>query len=255
MPGATGWLDTGAVPPEARCLLVMMPYAGAMALPVAALRAGLPPDVAVLPLHLPGHGTRAGEPLLDQPAQLIDGALAAVRELPRLPLVLCGYSMGARLAYEVAARLVGTDRPVAGLIACCARGPHSGTGHPAVSHLPPDRFLAAAVDIGLAAPELARLPDVGDLVGALHADMRVVETFPVACHAPLPVPAVVIGARSDWLVPEPALRGWDRVFAAPATHLRVAGGHLAIQTSTTEFVHTVAEGLAAVRAAGERSGW
>jgi surfactin synthase thioesterase subunit len=234
------WIDLSAVGDQARTVLVMVPYAGAVRAPTAGIAAALGPQVCVLPVGLPGHGWSGGGQALRRPEDVVAGVLSAVQGLAGHDVVLCGYSMGARIAFEVARGLHETGPPAAGLIVCMSRGPHTGLGHPPVSHLDGGEFVSAAVEYGLAAPALARLPVTSPLVTALHADMCVVERFPPVMGGPLPVPTAVIGARGDWLVPEPALRGWQDIIEGPLINRRIDGGHLAIQDPGGAFAAAVA---------------
>ncbi|HEC10580.1 MAG TPA: hypothetical protein ENI86_13620 [Acidimicrobiales bacterium] len=89
------------------CLLAI-PYAGGGPATLRVLRAAIGQNAAVLPACLPGREHRFGEkpaPSLTSIAEHICDEISARR--PRR-LVLYGHSMGALIAYEVAARLGST---------------------------------------------------------------------------------------------------------------------------------------------------
>ena len=204
--------------------VVVLPYAGAVSSPLSVLRDALGPRT-LLSVNYPGHG-RSTEPLLAQPEPLLAKVLGELVALDASrPPVLLGISFGARLGYELARRLAARDRPVAGLVIGMARPGHTGIGHQPTSHLPPEQFAAAAVRMGLAAEEVLRLPDAAAVLGALQADLAIVERMPPVAALSPAVPAAVIGADQDWLVPEPALRRWNDLLADPL-HLRIPGTHL-----------------------------
>lgn len=241
--------STGATP---RGTLLLLPYAGAMTMPEAAFRAGVAPGVRVRQVHLPGHGRRLSETPCTEPADAIRDVLATAATCAGEAIVLCGYSLGGRLAFEVARRLHDAGTPPRGLIVCMARGPHHGLAHPPIAHLTGDEFVTAAIEHGLASPELAGLAGADQFVQALRADLHLVERFPPVTSV-LPVPTAVIGGRQDWLVSERGLRGWDEVVSGPVTHHRVDGGHLAIHESRTDLVALVAELTGQFLAAADRS--
>jgi len=226
-------------------VVVALPYAGAAGRAFRPLQRYLPPDCALAPVDLPGHGRRMGEACLRDADTVVGGLLDAVDTLGSDRLVLLGYSLGGWMAYELAARLTEEGTPPAGVIVCGTRAPHTGIGHPPVAHLPPgDEFLREAVAMGLAAPEMLDLPGLAELFAtALQADLTIVQTFRLRLRPPLPVPACIVGFDADWIVPEPSLRAWADLFAQPPLHRRVVGGHLAIHEKEREFGEAVRAGV------------
>jgi acyl transferase domain-containing protein/surfactin synthase thioesterase subunit len=234
-------------------LVVAFPYAGASGRAFQRVRRYLPEGCGLALVDLPGHGRRMGEPCLRDVDAVIAELLDALPALPDRRLVLLGYSLGGSFAFELAGRLVSAGTPVEGVVVCGTRAPQTGVGHPPVAHRPAgEPFLRAAVEIGVAAPEMLELPDLTDaFAGPLQADLSIVESFPHhPRRPPLQVPVCVIGLRSDPLVPEPSLRAWDDVCAHPPRHLRVDGGHLAIHEREREFGEAV--GCAVAHVLGAR---
>lgn len=207
-------------------VVVVLPHAGAVVPPLGTVRRALGPAVGVVAPEYPGHGMRVWEDPLTDPDMLLDAVVRAVRELPLVRTVLLGVSMGARVAYEVCRRLLELGEPPAGLICCVSRAPHTGIGHRPLAALPADEFAAAATRLGLLAPGVLRIPEAAELVRALQADLQILERMPPCSPRRLPVRSAVIGARGDWLVPEPSLRAWGEVLVDPVLQLRVSGGHL-----------------------------
>lgn len=228
--------------------VVALPYAGAVSSPVAVLRAALPPGAALLTARYPGHGGSAGEPLSD-PEQLLELLEADLTELSRVAPapILIGFSMGGGLAFELARRATARARPPRNLVLCVTRAPHTGVGHTPIARMPAAEFAAAAVRLGLAAPEVVGLPGAGTLLRTLQTDLAIVERMPTVFGPMLTVPATVIGASSDWLVPEPALRRWGDLLTDPL-HLRVPGTHLGWLGAPAPMSVALARGIA--RAAG-----
>ncbi|WP_030487109.1 thioesterase II family protein [Micromonospora chokoriensis] len=242
---ATRWFDDVLNPEGAEAVTVALPYAGAAGRAFRPLHPYLPDGCALALVDLPGHGRRMSETCLRDAEAVIDGVLDAIGTLGSRRLVLLGYSLGGWLAYEIATRLTEAGTPPAGLIVCGTRAPHHGIGHPPVAHLPAgETFLREAVAMGLASPAMLELPGLADLFAtALHADLTVVQSFAFRPRPPLPVPACVVGFDADWLVPEPALRAWDDLCAAPPLHQRLMGGHLAMHDQQEEFGTAIRAGL------------
>lgn len=228
----------GAVP------IVVLPYAGAVTSPASLIPAVQQDGRVLFGATLPGHGTVAG-PVLDDPEhllRLLDDDLDELAASWPAP-VLVGFSMGGRLAYELARRRTTRGTAPAGLVVCVSRAPHTGIGHPPLAGLSDAKFAVQAVRLGLVIPELLGLPGTATLLRALRADLAIVERMPTANGPALPVPATVIGATGDWLVTEPALRRWADLVAGPR-QARIPGTHLGWLQNTAEMAAAVARGIA-----------
>jgi len=239
--------DPAAIP------VVVLPYAGAVISPALVIRAGVPDAAALFGATLPGHG-RAPGPVLDDPEQLLELLDADLEELAgsRPPPVLVGVSLGGRLAYELARRRTARGAAPAGLVVCVSRAPHTGVGHPPIAGLSDAEFGVTAARLGLFASELLGLPDAGALLRTLRADLAIVERMPTVRGPALPVPAAIVGATGDWLVPEPTLRRWADLVVDPL-QLRIPGTHLGWLRQAADMSAAIARGIAhAAARAGAR---
>jgi surfactin synthase thioesterase subunit len=254
----TSWFEL--MPPDGPGpTVVAVPYAGGSGRAFRSLRRHVPADCGLALVDLPGHGRQVNGTCLRDADQAATGLLEALDALPATGFVLLGHSLGGVLAYEVAARLTERGAPPAGLVVCGSRAPFTGLGHPPVAHMPSgEPFLRAAVDLGLAAPEMLELPDLAEAFGGmLQADMAMTASYQHRRRPPLPVPACVVGFSADWIVPEPALRAWDELFDRPPLHLRMAGGHLALHERANDYgetVRTAVEHVLAREASDARGG-
>ena len=91
-------------------------------------------EVAYLAVDYPGYGRSGGEPGEESLVAGAEAALARLREMhPDRPLVVLGWSLGAAVAMQLAARDEGSDRPLAGLILL---SPWSRLADTAAAHFP-----------------------------------------------------------------------------------------------------------------------
>jgi surfactin synthase thioesterase subunit len=245
------WLDLVG-PDEAERILVTLPYAGGSGRTFRPWAQSMPAGWALATVELPGHGRRLGEPLLRRPEDVLAGLLAELPGLPPARLSVLGYSLGGWLALDLAAALVESGQRPEALAVCASRAPATGMGHPRLASLPPGpEFLTAAVDLGLAAPEMVDVPALGRAFAeVLQADLTMVETYRYRPRAPLPVPTCVLGFDEDWLTPEPSLRAWSAVSAGPLVHLRLPGPHLAVDRDAAAVGRQVWAGLDRLVGAG-----
>jgi surfactin synthase thioesterase subunit len=184
----------------AKTLLFCLPYAGGSAQRIyGAWRAGLGNQVDVVPVELPGRGSRIAEPLLTNVTTMVDDALGAV--LPRLdrPYALFGHSLGALVAFELARRLEHQyRRPAEHLFV-------SGHGAPQLPREPDNdyklpmpqfkerlRQLAGTPEEVLAEEELLEL-----VAPILRADFEAADTYDFRPGTVLSCPMTVFGGHAD----------------------------------------------------------
>ena len=92
-------------PPRLR--LFCLPFAGGGAALYRSWMQRLAPDIDVVPIELPGRGTRLAEPPTSDMKLLADALVRAMEPLFDVPVALFGHSMGARIAFELAHRFDG----------------------------------------------------------------------------------------------------------------------------------------------------
>src|ERR1700755_1894421 len=92
-------------PPRMR--LFCLPYAGGSAALYRPWLSRLAPDIDVVPIELPGRGTRLAELPTSDMKLLGDALVRAMEPFFDVPIALFGHSMGARIAFELAHRFDG----------------------------------------------------------------------------------------------------------------------------------------------------
>lgn len=183
--------------------LLCLPCAGASATMYLRWRRLLPRWIEVVPLELPGRGSRLGEDFVADFDALVSLLCGEHEVALRGNFALFGHSMGALLAWGIAQRLRATGRPLPRALLV--------SGSAAPSQRDPDRFVDMDDDEALiadlrrqggtpeelfASPELLRMT-----LDTLAADYRVCEGFAHRGAAPLPVPLHVFAGREDDIQP------------------------------------------------------
>jgi acyl transferase domain-containing protein/surfactin synthase thioesterase subunit len=201
-------------PRPAQPQLVLFPGAGATSLMLVPWTdPALLPDLDVVGVSPPGHGADERAPLRSV-AAMCD---LVVSLLPPRPRILLGHSLGATVAYAVAAELERQGRPPAAVI---------------VAHgLPPAAFRALRfsqdprfVETFDRLFEAWGAPSQGRdrFLDSARADFEAAETFNGTSR--VRVPAFVIAGRDDREAPLDALSGWSELFERVTT-FHAAGGH------------------------------
>lgn len=204
--------------PTAALQLYCLPHAGGAASAYWPWHRDAPPDVEVAPVQYPGRENRARETGPVDP----EAIAAAITETARGPFVLYGHSMGARLAYEVAA----LTRPAALIVAAA---------HP--PDLPPRGSLFAARDdeaLLTAVSAMGGIPEAvleeeslrAMVVRVLRRDVDWLATRPLV-SVPLDVPVAAVSGREDPGAPPEIVAGWSRLTTGAFREAVLPGGHFA----------------------------
>jgi medium-chain acyl-[acyl-carrier-protein] hydrolase len=222
-------LRLGPVPDAtAAASLFCLPYAGGGAAAFRKWQPMLAPAVAVLPVQLPGRGTRLGESPRTRVLDLARELAAALT--PRLDgrYALFGYSLGALIAFELARELRRRGAPAPEHLFACARRAPSVPEDDGHAHGLPDaafveevgrRYEAIPAEVA-SEPEVLRL-----LLPALRADFEMLETYGYSEDEPLDCPITAIAGIDDARATERDIAGWARETRAGFSIRRFPGGH------------------------------
>ena len=229
------WLQRFTPRPAARARLFCFHHAGVGAAVYRPWLAGLPAELELVAVQLPGRANRLDEPPIDRMPALIDALLPALRpELDDKPFAFFGHSMGAVLAAEVARALQAAGAPVpAQLIVSGRRPPHWPAADAPLHRLPDEAFVAEIQRRygGIPAEVLQHADVMALLLPSLRADIAALETHqPPSGRAPLECALSVFGGSDDPLTPRAHLDGWRgetrgpfRVRVFPGDHFYLTG--------------------------------
>lgn len=237
---------------QAPLSLLCLPCAGASATMYLRWRRLLPRWIEVVPVELPGRGTRLGEDFVEDFDALVARLCIEQDAALRGNFALFGHSMGSLLAWGIAQRLRADGRPLPRALLV--------SGSAAPSQRDPDRFVDMDDDEALiadlrkqggtpaelfASPELLRMT-----LDTLAADYRVCRSFEHPGNAPLPVPLRAFAGRQDDVEPW-RMEAWSGETASPGFTLDwFEGGHFFIRQHETPVLAVLAQRLAQSAAGG-----
>jgi surfactin synthase thioesterase subunit len=233
--------------------LLCLPCAGASATMYLRWRRLLPQWLRIVPVELPGRGSRLGEDFVEDFDALVARICAEEAQALHGPYAIFGHSMGALLAYGVARRLMdeGRELPLA-LVA---------SGSPAPSRRDPSRYAGKGDDAALtadlrrqggtpaevfASAELMRIT-----LDVLGADYRVCDSFGYRAGALLPMPLHVLAGRQDDIEVE-RMQDWAREAGGGFSLDWFDGGHFFIRQQEAAVLAALAQRLGRVLPSGER---
>lgn len=236
--------ETTVVP--SRVQVFCLPHAGGNSVHYHAWSRWLPSNAEVIPVDLPGHGTRLREPLIADWKLLVDDLATLVGERVDGPFVLVGHSLGALLAYEVCRTLRDQGREPVLLVAAGRNGPSAGLSHRPIHDLPDAHFLSALRGLGgtpegaLYRPELLQM-----FLPVLRADLRLAELYARDPGEPLSCPVTVFAGCQDQMTDDVGMLAWKRETSGTFELVFVEGNHFFLEQR--EFTEALGARIARLR--------
>ncbi|RST55764.1 thioesterase II family protein [Variovorax sp. MHTC-1] len=236
---------------QAPVSLLCLPCAGASATMYLRWRRVLPRWIELVPIELPGRGSRIGERFAEDFDELVAFLCEERSHALRGRYALFGHSMGALLAWGMATRLHALGQPLPRALFV--------SGSPAPSKRDPDRFANKDDDAALiadlrkqggtpeevfASAELMRIT-----LDVLGADYRVCESFRHRGGSAMPFPVHAFGGRQDDIAPE-RIEAWAAEADAGFTLDWFDGGHFFIRQQESRVLLALQRRLAQTLAGG-----
>ena len=251
-PSPDAWVSRSKPRPQARARLFCFPHAGAGASAYRLWPNGLPADLEVCAIQLPGRESRLREASLDSIPELVHALIPALEPHLDLPFAFFGHSLGAVIASEVARTLEQRGGPLpAHLVVSARRPPHLPDPRPPLHRLSDEHF---ATEInrryGGIPEELLQYPDVmAVLLPSLRADITALETHVPSPRAPMRIPISAFGGAHDGLTPREHLEAWRSETVADFRIRSFAGDHFYLKPQLAEVLADLAVTLAPMLAA------
>lgn len=205
----------------------------------------LPRWLRIVPLELPGRGSHLGEDLVEDYAQLVSRLCAEYAHELRGSYALFGHSMGALLAYGMAAHLRDQAMPLPQAVFV--------SGSAAPSRRDDERYVGKDNDDALIAdlrkqggtPEevFANAELMRMTLDVLGADYRVCESFQYQAGHPLSLPVHAFSGRDDDM-DAASLQAWQDETTGRFTLDWFDGGHFFIRQHEAQVLSTLVRQLA-----------
>lgn len=227
------WVAYRKPNPRARLRLFCFPYAGAGALIFRGWSDGLPADVEVCPVQLPGRGTRLMERPFNQLSRLTQALAQALVPLLDMPFAFFGHSLGALVSFELARHLrslygMGPVR----LIVSASPAPQFPHRDRPIHSSPEKEFVEQVRRLNGTPRELLEHEELMEIVlPLLRADFALYETYVYSPEPPLSCPISTFGGLQDRKVGHSDLNGWRDQTNASFSLRMFPGDHFFLNTT------------------------
>jgi medium-chain acyl-[acyl-carrier-protein] hydrolase len=248
------WILRPRPEPRARVRLFCFPYAGGGASPFRAWAGGLPPEVELCPVQLPGRESRLGEPAYTRLAPLVAALVTALRGHLDKPYAFFGHSLGALLAFELvrALRRAGAPPP-RHLFVSGYRAPHLPDPEPPLHMLPGPALWDELRRLNGTPPEVLDNAELRRLIEpTLRADFAIDETYVYTPDEPLACPISAFGGLVDTDVSGEMLAAWRRHTHDSFALRMLPGDHFFIHSSRTLLLDALGQDLKQLPSALDR---
>ena len=227
-----------------RLSLVCFPYAGGSAVTFRGWGNVLP-GIDLLPVEIPGHGTRLQEKPLQTVAsisqQLMASDLFNVKKL-----ALYGHSLGAYLAFDVAHRLEARGIFLTSLHVSGRDAPPKTPRQPTFCELDDTKLTRSLVRLGGIPQQIAECPDMLDFfMPIIRADLRATEYYVNTHDRPLRCPVHVYAAQDDPLTTPQGVKRWRHESSDRVRFHGFSGGHFFANPTNASFCRTFSSNLLA----------
>jgi medium-chain acyl-[acyl-carrier-protein] hydrolase len=242
---ANPWVTFFRPNSRARLRLFCFPYAGGSSLIYRQWPEGLPPDVELCAVQLPGRGSRLREPAFRQMTTLVERLAEVLPPLFDRPFAFFGHSMGASMAFELARRLRSDRAPEpCHLFVSGRRAPQTPDTDPPSYQLPEPVFIEELRRLNGTPQEVLEHPEMMQLLlPVLRADFELIQTYTYEPGPPLTCPISAFGGLQDLDAGRDLLELWREQTTAAFSLQMLPGDHFFPHTARPILLESISRKL------------
>lgn len=217
----------GATP---RLRLFCFAYAGGNAMLYRPWQQTMDSRIEVVPVQLPGRGTRMLEPLYTEMAPLVADLAAAIAQESRVPYAFFGHSLGALLGFEIIRyfQALQMPLPVHAFFSGC-NAPQMRNASDGMHQMSDADLITRLRDFNGTPPAILANQELMELVlPMIRADFGLAEKYRYRSMPLLPTPFTVLAGQNDDRSSPEQVHAWQRETAVPCSVRWFDGDHFFI---------------------------
>lgn len=205
---------------------------------------GLPEDVEVCCIQLPGHEYRLAEQAYTRLAPLVQALADAIFPYLDRPFAFFGHSMGALVSFELARQLRRThNRHPVRLCLAAYRAPQLRNPNIKIYHLPSEVFKVVLRADGIPERILQNEELMQAMLPTLRADFELCDTYRYTEEPPLECPLSIFGGAEDIRVSAADLDAWRIHTSAMCSLSMLPGSHFFLHSAQDLLLAAIAQDL------------
>ncbi|MBT34529.1 MAG: putative thioesterase [Thalassobius sp.] len=224
--------------------LICLPYAGGSRFAYKQFVEMAPSSLQIIPVDLPGRGTRFTEQLIYNPDKIIDDILKQIESYLEPPYAIYGHSMGTLLAYLLTKKITRSRLPLPlHLFLSGGKAPSTLEDEPILKVLDKQEFITQLIEIGgipekiLNSPRLIKI-----LKPILQADFQVIKNFNYQRTPPFNLPITLL-LGTDENITTHQITDWQVETSKKVEVVWFPGGHFFLFDHTKEILELIARNL------------
>lgn len=208
-------------------------------------RKNSPEGLDVIPVELPGRGSKMSQPLLDNIYKIVNTIAPKLEQQLTGPFAFLGHSMGALVAYELARYLRRHDEDLPlHLFVASHSAPHLFRRTKPLYKLPEKEFITELKKMNGTPDEVLDNKDLmGFLIPILRSDFKACETYKWKVDLPLPCGITAFGGVDDESVTANDLKMWEQHTTGSFELRPFPGDHFFLYEQQDEILNHVSKTL------------
>lgn len=201
----------------------------------------LDPKIELISTQLPARGSRIFEPPYRDMETLVEDLSQEVVGLIDKPYAFFGYSLGAKIAYEVVIKLKERGYPLPRhFFATASPAPFLPRRRAPIHHLSDQEFMAKIGSYSGTPKELLQDQEMMELLlPGLRGDFSILENHQGKMQPVLNARLSIYGGEEDVDVNVEDLLAWSMAFKNTSHYQLYSGGHFFINTNLSDLVENV----------------
>jgi medium-chain acyl-[acyl-carrier-protein] hydrolase len=242
------WFAFHKIQQQVKFRLFCLPYSGGGASVYHSWEGILPPTIEIIPIELPGRGSRMIEPPYTHIDDLVQDLSAALLPYLDRPFAFFGHSMGALVGFEISRHLRDAHCLFPFHLFISGHGaPHIQDREKSIHELSDEQLVEKLREMNGTQEEILNNPELRSIIlPVIRADFSICGTYRYRPAAPLSCPMDIFGGLGDRYVPRCDLEAWAEHTSSACKVRMFPGDHFFLNQSRLLLLRVIAQELFAL---------